>query len=129
MHERVIWDAWHKRASLRYKDLMYEMQTVGYQPDWMTTAQYTSLCDEWGSELKANTERLHIEVGSSILTNEQLMFEAAGGSNKGHVYSFDSQSTAVTAERQGGSNSSMSSVHSISFAAGSEACIEKEMRL
>ncbi|KAI5667675.1 hypothetical protein M9H77_17528 [Catharanthus roseus] len=24
MHERAIWDAWQKRASLLYKDLMYE---------------------------------------------------------------------------------------------------------
>ncbi|KAI5681431.1 hypothetical protein M9H77_02659 [Catharanthus roseus] len=39
-------------------------------------------------ELKANIERLHIETSSSMLINEQLMFEAAGGSNKGHVYGF-----------------------------------------
>ncbi|KAI5680991.1 hypothetical protein M9H77_02218 [Catharanthus roseus] len=39
-------------------------------------------------ELKANIERLHIETSSSMLINEQLMFEAAGGSNKGHIYGF-----------------------------------------
>ncbi|KAI5677655.1 hypothetical protein M9H77_08605 [Catharanthus roseus] len=39
-------------------------------------------------ELKANAERLHIETRSPMLTDEQLMFEATGGSNKGHVYSF-----------------------------------------
>ncbi|KAI5653867.1 hypothetical protein M9H77_31054 [Catharanthus roseus] len=29
---------------------MYEVRTVRYQLDWMTTAQYTSPCDEWGLE-------------------------------------------------------------------------------
>ncbi|KAI5676047.1 hypothetical protein M9H77_06997 [Catharanthus roseus] len=41
-------------------------------------------------ELKANAERLHIETGSPILTDEQLMFEAASGSNNGRVYGFGS---------------------------------------
>ncbi|KAI5654132.1 hypothetical protein M9H77_31319 [Catharanthus roseus] len=31
-----------------------------------------------GEELKANVERLHIETGSPILTDEQLIFEAFG---------------------------------------------------
>ncbi|KAI5658655.1 hypothetical protein M9H77_27448 [Catharanthus roseus] len=57
------------------------------------------------------------------------MFEATGGSNKGHVYGFGSESAAITAERQGGSSSSMSSVPSISSAAGHEACIKRERRL
>ncbi|KAI5661739.1 hypothetical protein M9H77_21062 [Catharanthus roseus] len=43
-------DAWHKRASFRYKDLIFEVRTNGHQPDWMNTAQYKSFCDEWGSE-------------------------------------------------------------------------------
>ncbi|KAI5666924.1 hypothetical protein M9H77_16777 [Catharanthus roseus] len=50
MHERAIWDAWQKRASLRYKDLMYKVRNDGYQLNWMTIAQYTSLCNEWGSK-------------------------------------------------------------------------------
>ncbi|KAI5669037.1 hypothetical protein M9H77_18890 [Catharanthus roseus] len=79
-------------------------------------------------ELKANTECLHIEIGSPTPTDEQLMFEAASGSNKGHVYDFGSQSAAITAERWGGSSSS-SSVPSASSAAAHESCIEKEKRL
>ncbi|KAI5672626.1 hypothetical protein M9H77_12990 [Catharanthus roseus] len=59
-------------------------------------------------EMKANMEQLHIETGSPILTDEQLMFEVASGSDKGHVYSFCSQSIAVTVEHQGGSISSSS---------------------
>ncbi|KAI5672227.1 hypothetical protein M9H77_12591 [Catharanthus roseus] len=59
----------------------------------------------------------------------KLMFEAAGGSNMGHVYGFCSQSATVTAECQGHSSSSMSSVPSVSFVAGHEACIKIEMRL
>ncbi|KAI5683186.1 hypothetical protein M9H77_04414 [Catharanthus roseus] len=51
MHESAIWDAWQKRASLRYKDLIYEVRVDGYQPDWMTTAQYTNICYEWGLEV------------------------------------------------------------------------------
>ncbi|KAI5663220.1 hypothetical protein M9H77_22543 [Catharanthus roseus] len=35
-------------------------------------------------ELKTNAEHLHIEIGSTMATDEQLMFEAAGDSNKGH---------------------------------------------
>ncbi|KAI5682470.1 hypothetical protein M9H77_03698 [Catharanthus roseus] len=41
-------------------------------------------------ELKANTERLHTETGSPKSTDEQLMFEAISGNNKGHVYAFGS---------------------------------------
>ncbi|KAI5661738.1 hypothetical protein M9H77_21061 [Catharanthus roseus] len=67
-----------------------------------------------------------IETGSPILTDKQLMFEAAGGSNKGLVYSFNSQSAAVTAERQGYSSSFMSSIPSVSSAAGHKACIKRE---
>ncbi|KAI5655073.1 hypothetical protein M9H77_32260 [Catharanthus roseus] len=48
-------------------------------------------------ELKTNTEWLHIETGSPMPTDEQLMFEAVG-SNKGHVYDFSSQSVAITAK-------------------------------
>ncbi|KAI5649039.1 hypothetical protein M9H77_35044 [Catharanthus roseus] len=33
MHEHAIRDAWQKRASLRHKDLMYEVQVDGYQPN------------------------------------------------------------------------------------------------
>ncbi|KAI5677865.1 hypothetical protein M9H77_08815 [Catharanthus roseus] len=61
-------------------------------------------------ELKANAECLHVETGSPILTEEQLMCEVVGGSNKGHIHGFGSQSTAVTAERRGGSSNSMCSV-------------------
>lgn len=35
------------------------------------------------------------------------MFKTAGGSNKGHVYSFDSQFAAIIVERQGGTTSSL----------------------
>ncbi|KAI5663270.1 hypothetical protein M9H77_22593 [Catharanthus roseus] len=59
-------------------------------------------------ELKANEERLYIETGSPIPTDEQLTFEASSGSNKGHVYNFDSQSAAITVERRGGSSSTLS---------------------
>ncbi|KAI5677840.1 hypothetical protein M9H77_08790 [Catharanthus roseus] len=41
-------------------------------------------------ELKAKAERLHIETDSPIPTDEHLMFEATGGCNKGHIYSFSS---------------------------------------
>ncbi|KAI5676462.1 hypothetical protein M9H77_07412 [Catharanthus roseus] len=56
------------------------------------------------------------------------MFEAVGGSNKGHVYGFGSQSVAVTAKCQEG-NSSSSLVPSVSSTATHEACIERERRL
>ncbi|KAI5663601.1 hypothetical protein M9H77_22924 [Catharanthus roseus] len=56
IHERAIWDAWQKQASLLYKNLMYKVQVLGYQHDCMTIVQYTSLCDEWG--LEAYKERL-----------------------------------------------------------------------
>ncbi|KAI5659140.1 hypothetical protein M9H77_27933 [Catharanthus roseus] len=145
MHEHAIRDAWQRWASLQYKDLMYKVHTDGYQSDWMSTAQYMSLCDEWGyknrrevgrytigpilgEELKANTERLHIETGSPISINKQLMLDAAGGNNRDNVYGFGSQFAAVTAERQRGSGSSMSSIPSVSSAAGHEACIKKERR-
>ncbi|KAI5667499.1 hypothetical protein M9H77_17352 [Catharanthus roseus] len=94
MHERAILDAWQKQASLRYKDLMYE---VGIQEEarggtaesaigaWWPGAWQAHRWDKY-QELKANAKRLHIETGSPILNNEQLMFEAAGGSNNGHVY-------------------------------------------
>ncbi|KAI5668376.1 hypothetical protein M9H77_18229 [Catharanthus roseus] len=65
-------------------------------------------------ELKVNMEHLHIGTGSPILTDEQLMFEDAGGSNKDH--------------RRGGSSSS-SSIPLISSAVDHEACIERERRL
>ncbi|KAI5649895.1 hypothetical protein M9H77_35900 [Catharanthus roseus] len=120
MHERTIRDAWKRRASLRYKDLMYEVHTNRYQPNWMTTPQNTSL---WtvsrytirpvlGEELKANAECLHIET-------------AAGGSNKGHVYGFGSQSAVVTVKRWVGSSSSMSSVPSVSSARMTTRCVSR----
>ncbi|KAI5664425.1 hypothetical protein M9H77_23748 [Catharanthus roseus] len=84
LHEHDILDAWEKWASLHYKDLMYE---VKYQ------------------ELKMNTEHHHIETSLPIPTDKQLMFEVAGGSNKGHVYGFGSQFTAITAEQWGSSSS------------------------
>ncbi|KAI5657983.1 hypothetical protein M9H77_26776 [Catharanthus roseus] len=64
-------------------------------------------------ELKVNAKHLHIKNGSPIPTDEQLMFEAVGGSNKCH--------------RQ--RSSSMLSVSSISSAAAHDACIEREKRL
>ncbi|KAI5676665.1 hypothetical protein M9H77_07615 [Catharanthus roseus] len=45
---------------------------------------------------------------SSILTDKQLMFEAADGSNKGYVYDFSLQSIAITVERWGDSSSTSS---------------------
>ncbi|KAI5652787.1 hypothetical protein M9H77_29974 [Catharanthus roseus] len=59
-----------------------------------------------GKELKVNAECLLIESGSPMPTNKQLMFEAASGSSKGHVYDFGSQSAAITIEQWGGSSSS-----------------------
>ncbi|KAI5682750.1 hypothetical protein M9H77_03978 [Catharanthus roseus] len=44
---RHMQDVQEKQASLCYKDLMYEIRADGYQPKWMTTAQYTSLYDVW----------------------------------------------------------------------------------
>ncbi|KAI5652432.1 hypothetical protein M9H77_29619 [Catharanthus roseus] len=79
-------------------------------------------------ELKANAEYLHIETGSPIPTDEQLMFEATGCSNKGHVYGFGSQSASITAKHRGGSNS-LSSVPSLSSAVAHEAYIKRERRL
>ncbi|KAI5656754.1 hypothetical protein M9H77_25547 [Catharanthus roseus] len=64
-------------------------------------------------ELKANEERLHIETSSSMPSDEQLMFEAACSSNKGYVYDFGLQFTAITTEHWGGS-SSLSSIPSVS---------------
>ncbi|KAI5663723.1 hypothetical protein M9H77_23046 [Catharanthus roseus] len=104
----------------------FKVRADGYQPESMTSVQYTSLFDwevaqrsrlqgrggqrprkhtggsrsfiEW-LKLKANAERLHIETGSSIPTDEQLMFEATDGSNKGNVNGFGSQSSAINVER------------------------------
>ncbi|KAI5666795.1 hypothetical protein M9H77_16648 [Catharanthus roseus] len=59
-------------------------------------------------ELTMNAERLHTETSSCILTDEQLMFEAAGGNDKGHVYGFGSQSDTITMEHQEGNSSSSS---------------------
>ncbi|KAI5675408.1 hypothetical protein M9H77_06358 [Catharanthus roseus] len=81
-----------------------------------------------GEELKANTKRLHIKTGSPMPTDKQLMFEATGGSNKGHAYGFGSQFAAITAKQWGGSSSS-SAVPSVSSAAAHDACIERERRL
>ncbi|KAI5654032.1 hypothetical protein M9H77_31219 [Catharanthus roseus] len=82
-----------------------------------------------GEELKANAEHLHIKTGSPILTDEQLMFQHTGGSNKSQVYGFGSQSAVVIPKRRGGSSNSMSSVASVSCTAGHEACIERGRRL
>ncbi|KAI5649063.1 hypothetical protein M9H77_35068 [Catharanthus roseus] len=57
-----------------------------------------------------------------------LMFEAASGSNKGHVYGLESQSLAITTECREGSSSS-SSVPSISSTAAHESCIKMERKL
>ncbi|KAI5676667.1 hypothetical protein M9H77_07617 [Catharanthus roseus] len=81
---------------------------------------------EW--ELKANVERFNVETGSPIPNDEQLMFEAGGGSNKGHVYGFCSQAAAITVERQGGYNSTLL-VPSVSSVADHDACIAREKRL
>ncbi|KAI5663013.1 hypothetical protein M9H77_22336 [Catharanthus roseus] len=80
-------------------------------------------------ERKANVEQLHIETGSPIPTDEQLMFEATGESNKDHVCGFSSQSPATTVELQGGSSSSISSVPLVFSAAGHKAYIERKRRL
>ncbi|KAI5672297.1 hypothetical protein M9H77_12661 [Catharanthus roseus] len=72
-------------------------------------------------ELTANVERLHIETGYGVLSDEQLIFEATGGSNKGYVYGFGSQSRVITAEQQRGSSSS--SVPSVSYTTTHECCI------
>ncbi|KAI5668240.1 hypothetical protein M9H77_18093 [Catharanthus roseus] len=140
MHERAIWDAWQRWASLRYKDLMYEeaykKRQEASQQNWLQrrdsqgpgkhTGGSRSFI-EWAKcqKLKANMERLHIETSLPIPIDEQLMFEAVGRSDNNHVYDFGSQSTAVTTERRGGSSNSMSSVPSVSSAAGHEACIER----
>ncbi|KAI5654243.1 hypothetical protein M9H77_31430 [Catharanthus roseus] len=67
-------------------------------------------------------------LGDAKYQELKLMFEAAGGSNKVHVYSFGSQSAAVTTERRGGSSSSMSSIPFVSSIAGHKACIKRERR-
>ncbi|KAI5648575.1 hypothetical protein M9H77_34580 [Catharanthus roseus] len=137
LHERVIWDIWEKRTSLRYKDLMYEVRTddsdafkkkreatqrnclQGHSGKGPTSIP-TGLVGENGrdiytirvvcstalakgtmakyQELKANATRLHIETGSPMPTYKQLMFKDTSGSNKGHVYNFGSQSSAITIE-------------------------------
>ncbi|KAI5672507.1 hypothetical protein M9H77_12871 [Catharanthus roseus] len=79
-------------------------------------------------ELKANAECRRIETDSPVPPNEQLMFEATGSSNKGHVYGFYSKFIAITAEQQGGS-SSWSSVSLVSCATAQESYIEREKRL
>ncbi|KAI5672737.1 hypothetical protein M9H77_13101 [Catharanthus roseus] len=62
MHEHAIWDAWEKRALLCYKDLMYEVRMDGYQPNWMTSAQYTSLYDVWSLDASRRSGRWHRET-------------------------------------------------------------------
>ncbi|KAI5658304.1 hypothetical protein M9H77_27097 [Catharanthus roseus] len=64
-------------------------------------------------ELKANAERLHIDTSLPIPTDEQLMFEDAGGNNKGHAYG----------------SSRTPSVPLISATAAHDACIKSEKRL
>ncbi|KAI5676176.1 hypothetical protein M9H77_07126 [Catharanthus roseus] len=91
-----------------------------------TVGQYTIrsvLSEAKYHQLKANTKRLHIESSMPILTDEQLMFKATDGSNKG------SQSAGIIAECRGVNSSSMSSVPLVSSAAGYEAYIERERRL
>ncbi|KAI5667226.1 hypothetical protein M9H77_17079 [Catharanthus roseus] len=168
LHEHAIWDAWQKRASLRYKDLMYERAHMlsrsgrrhrgtvcrGMVPrgsastladldhsmsggrKWARHLQNqscTSYCiskRDNGSTpeilgAKGEREHLHIEISSPIPTDEQLMFDVAGGSNKGHVYDFGSQSAAITIELRR-SSSNTSSVPSVSSAAAHNACSERE---
>ncbi|KAI5667633.1 hypothetical protein M9H77_17486 [Catharanthus roseus] len=100
----------------------------GKVPDRMKNMWYTEFEAKY-QDLKANVERLHIETGSPILTDEQFMFEAASRRNKGCIYGFGSQSVVVTAECWGGNSSFMYSVPSVSSAASHEACIERERRL
>ncbi|KAI5677673.1 hypothetical protein M9H77_08623 [Catharanthus roseus] len=80
-----------------------------------------SICDL----LKANAKRLHIETGSPMPIDEQLIFETTGDCNKGHVYSFSSQSAAITTERWGGRNNLLL----VSSAVAYDAWIEREKRL
>ncbi|KAI5677076.1 hypothetical protein M9H77_08026 [Catharanthus roseus] len=108
MHEHVIWDAWQKQASLRYKDLTYEVRvdrgengrglytvrlvcpTASVEG---TMSRYTIQRvsgEAKHQEPKANAKNLHIDTHLLIPIDEQLMFEAVGGSNKGHVYGFGS---------------------------------------
>ncbi|KAI5681631.1 hypothetical protein M9H77_02859 [Catharanthus roseus] len=65
----------------------------------------------------------------SASTPVGLGLSLSGRNNKGHVYGFGSRSAAVTAERWGGSTSSMSSVPSVSSSACHKARIERERRL
>ncbi|KAI5653973.1 hypothetical protein M9H77_31160 [Catharanthus roseus] len=81
IHKRAIWDAWEKWASLCYKDLIYKQKKMGetfaqlelyvlvnYQKgQWVDTRRIL------GKELKANAECRHIEIGSPMPTDEQLM--------------------------------------------------------
>ncbi|KAI5662321.1 hypothetical protein M9H77_21644 [Catharanthus roseus] len=70
-----------------------------------TVYSTTVFCEAKYQELEANVECLHIEIGLPIPTDEQLMFEAAGDSNKGHIYSFTSQlATVITKHRRGSSS-------------------------
>ncbi|KAI5683032.1 hypothetical protein M9H77_04260 [Catharanthus roseus] len=92
------------------------------------TVSRNAIRQTFGKELKANAECLHIETSSSMPTDEQLMFEAAGGSNKGHVYGFGSQCLAINAERWGSSSSS-SFILSVSSAAAGDAYIEREKKV
>ncbi|KAI5669772.1 hypothetical protein M9H77_19625 [Catharanthus roseus] len=96
-----------------------------YKKKW-EAAQRNRLREYGGQgqwELKENVECLHIETDSLMQTDEQLMFEAAGGSNKGHVYGFASQSATITVEQQEDSNSSLL-VPSVSSATAHESCIK-----
>ncbi|KAI5658832.1 hypothetical protein M9H77_27625 [Catharanthus roseus] len=115
-----VWDAYKKKRETAQKNRLHGRGGQG--PGKHTGGSRSFI--EW---LKANAEHLHIETGSPIPSDEQLMFEAAGGSNKGHVYGFGSQSGAITAERREGSSSL--SVPSVSSTAGHDACIEREKKL
>ncbi|KAI5661971.1 hypothetical protein M9H77_21294 [Catharanthus roseus] len=96
--------------------------SFGKVSDRMKDMWYTELGAKY-QEPTVNAVRLHIETGSLIPTDEQLMFKATGESNKSNVYGFGLQSAVITAEHWGGNSSSMSST------AGQEAYIKRERRL
>ncbi|KAI5668597.1 hypothetical protein M9H77_18450 [Catharanthus roseus] len=86
MHKHAIWDTWKKRASLRYKDLMYEVTTGEYGRGLRIVGTVCPTSSAEGKvgrytirqvlgvakyqELKANVECLHIETGSPISTDK-----------------------------------------------------------
>ncbi|KAI5662412.1 hypothetical protein M9H77_21735 [Catharanthus roseus] len=59
----------------------------------------------------------------------QYTIQQVLGEQKGHVYGLGSRSAAITAEHQGGSSTSSSSIPSVSSVAAHESNIERERRL